>query len=138
MQNECIGLCGNLTQTRESAAELFHPCILGLSGNCATYVIMSLAFLPLGWGGLLPCISLLLVAQKGFVFQPFWSQSGHTFRSCSLLELQKLESVIRQFTTKIFIDYFLRVSLVACNPNLHAPVVQKVDSAIRWINLYPS
>ena len=78
VQNECIGLCGNLTQTWESTAELFHACILGLSGNCTTDVIISLAFLPLGWGGKLPYISFLLAAQKGLVFQLFWSRSGHT------------------------------------------------------------
>ena len=32
---------------------------------------------------------------------------------------------------------FLRAPLAARNPNLQAPVVQKVDSAIHRINLYP-
>ena len=33
--------------------------------------------------------------------------------------------------------YFSRATRGACNPNFQVPVVQKLDSAIHRINLYP-
>ena len=94
MQNECIGLCGNLTQTWESTAELFHACILGLSGNCTTDVIISLAFLPPRVGRETSLYKLFTCRPKGFSFSAIlvskWAYVN--FRSCSLLELQIIVS----------------------------------------------